>query len=102
MSEEQSTSVSAETALGKFSISGAQINTIFTIFGFVLTCLIVWVLFHHQEDARDAAKEFTLAVKELSAAQRESSVIGREQNCLMRFEAKDRAERAEFCKQVSR
>jgi len=94
--------VSAEVAGQKIRITGQRLNDLFTILTFVLICLIGYVLYTHQQDAKDAAKEFVGAIKEQTIAVREQTVAARENNCLQRFEQKDRPQQYEFCKQLSR
>ena len=111
--------------LGSLKIpSSMNINTIFTIFGFILTCLIAWVVWHHQADAKDgekqvaavlkegnkeiaqALKESNLLVKEaiqqMSVEQRRANEIGREQTCLLTLPPDRRTNAGDFCKRLSR
>lgn len=93
--EQSSQEVSADTAIGKFSIKSANLNTLATVVTLVLSGILLYVVITHTVDARDASKAFVEALKEQTTAQRE-------QNCLMRYESRERSERAEFCRQISR
>lgn len=106
----------SNTPLGSFKISSANLNTIFTVLGFVITCIIAWVLFSHNTEAKDSGKD---VARELKEANREvaqtlkdsnkeiSKVLGdlaralREQNCLNAFPTEKRHENAELCKRIS-
>ena len=94
--------VTADTAIGKFAFKGSSLNTLATVATLILTCVIAYVLYLHQQDSREAGNAFVGAIKEQTLAVKEQTVAAREQNCLMRFEMRERAERAEFCKQIAR
>ena len=70
--------------------------------GVAVGVLMVYMLFEHKTDARDASKQFEGVVKEMVIAQKEMVYAQREQNCLLRFEQKDRTDRSEFCARVSK
>lgn len=111
--------------LGSLKVSGATVNTIFTVFGFVVTSLIAWVLWTHHADAKDlgrtVAQELKEANKEIAQTLKESqkdvketnrdvskalqdlAQAMREQNCLAQFPTpQERAQNAELCKRISR
>lgn len=113
-------SIEAETALGKFKVrglNGNNVNAIFTMFGFMLTCLVAWVLWTHDGNAKESAKQFTADLKdvtremtvalkssnsELATALREMAQAAREQNCLLSLPATQREQNVETCRRLSR
>lgn len=87
--------VSADTAIGKFSFKGSNLNTLATVATLIVTCMIAYVVYAHAGEDKDTKKELIGAIKEMAQA-------NREQTCMLRFEQKDRQHNADFCKQVSR
>jgi len=95
--------ISAKVAGQEVNIKNIKsVNTIFTLLGFALTCLIAFMLFEHRNDERGARHEFILAIKELTGAQRETTSSMREQNCLLSLPQDQRQAQMEFCKRISR
>ena len=111
-------SVEADTAIGKFKISGASVNNLLTILSFVGIALLCWVLWAHAGDAkegaravaaelRDANKEVAAALresnKELTTTLREMARATREQNCLLSLPINERStnRNAETCRRLS-
>ena len=110
--------------LGSLKVSGANVNTLFTICGFVLSCILAWVLFTHQSEAKDNGKEIAAALKEsnremaqalkdtnrdvaeaikqMAIEQRRANEIGREQTCLLTLPPDRRTNAGDFCKRLSR
>jgi type VI protein secretion system component VasK len=60
-------SVEADTILGKYKVTGANVNTLITILGFVMICLIAWTLYAHTADAKEGDKETAKALRESNA-----------------------------------
>lgn len=50
--------------LGSLKVSGANVNTLFTIAGFILICILSVVLFTHQTEAKDNNKALAQVLKE--------------------------------------
>lgn len=96
MEETKIEQASAEIGGQKFSITGTNLNTLFTIAGFIVTALIAWVLWSHTGDSKDANRAFVEAVKEQTVAMKDATVVQRELNCLMGKAA------PEFCRRISR
>ena len=46
----------ADTAIGKFKLTGTNLNNVATFACLVLVCLIAWVLYAHAGDAKEGAK----------------------------------------------
>lgn len=74
----------AQIAGQRLTLKNAPVNTILTVATFVLVILIAYVLYGHQQDARDANAAFVSAVKEQTGAVKEQTIALREQNCLQR------------------
>lgn len=103
--------------LGSFKVSGANLNTLFTLMGFILMCVIAFVVWTHTEDARAGGKavahELKEANKEVASTLKESNkevsrVLNdlaramREQNCLAQFPTPQlKAQNADLCKRIS-
>lgn len=116
MSDEIQTA-EADTALGKFKLTGANLPTLLSLLVLVLSCLIAWTLYAHAGDAKDGAKSVAAELKEanrevagtLRESNREISKVlnelaqaMRERNCLDAFEPVKRMQNAELCKRLSR
>ena len=115
---EPTESVEADTALGKFKVSGANVSLLLIMLVVVLSSLNAWTLYAHAGDAKDTgravAQELKEANKEVANTLKESnkeiakvlnelSTAIREQNCLSQFPtAQERAKNAELCKRLSR
>ena len=95
MDETAQQEVSADTAIGKFNFKGSSLNTLATVATLIVVCVIAWVVYAHAADTKDTNKELVGAIREMAQA-------NREQNCMLRFEQKDRQSNADFCKQLSR
>lgn len=110
-------SVEADTMLGKFKVTSANLNTLITVLGFVMLCVTSYVLFMHTTDAKElgstVAKELKEANKEVAGTLKESNkeisrvlsdlaAAMRERNCLDAFDPAKRAQNAELCKRISR
>lgn len=110
-------SVEADTALGKFKISSANLNNLLTVLCTIGVVLLCWMVYAHAGDAKETGKavaqELKEANKEVSNTLKESNkeltkVLGdlaqsiREQNCLLSFEPAKRVENSELCKRLSR
>jgi len=84
MSEDTQTVEATGTPLGSFKISSANLNTLFTVLGFVMLCIVSWVLWSHQVDAsetRKDAKEGSKAIaQELKEANKEVAFTLKESN----------------------
>ena len=94
-SDDRQTVEASNPILGSLKVSSANLNTLFTVLGFVMTCLIAWVLYTHTSDAKDATKE-------LATALREQTVAAREQNCLISLPQERREQNSELCKRIAR
>ena len=110
--------------LGTLKVSSANLNTIFTVFGFILTCLIAWVVWQHHAEAKDETKAVAAVLKESNKAiadalkennaatvrafekmteeQRKSTDAIREIACLSDPSMRNRNDAREFCKRISR
>jgi cell division protein YceG involved in septum cleavage len=109
---------------GSLKISGATINTIFTVLGFALLVLLSWILWDHHALAKDNDKSVAIVLKEnnkivadalkessqntiraierLTEEQKKSTSAIKEGNCLNDPTMKNRADAREFCKRIVR
>lgn len=109
---------------GSAKVSGATINTIFTVFSFAILSFVGFILWNHHVEAKDEGKAVaqalkdsnreiaqvlkesnaavTEAIKQMAQEQRRSNEIGREQACLLGIPPDRRVNAAEFCKRLSR
>ena len=94
--------LSGEIVGQKFSLKSVALNTLATVVTLCGVVVISVLLWQHQIDAKEAGKGFVEALKEQTVAMRESTQVGREQNCLLRFDQKERQSNAEFCRQITR
>ena len=117
MNDDQQTVEVENSVLGKLKVSSANLNTLFTVLGFVLTAVTALFLWTHTVDAKDGGKEVAQVLKEsnkeVATVLRESNkelakVLAelaramREQNCLMLFpDPKQKSDNAELCKRIS-
>ena len=110
--------------LGSLKVSGATVNTIFTVFGFCLLVILCWVTWNHQVDAKDMDKSIVQVLKDnnkataealketsdkqnkilekMSEQQQRTVEALRETNCLLGLPQERRANQAEWCKRISR
>ena len=124
MTEEKQSVEASNPILGSLKVSGATVNTIFTIFGFVVLIFIAQIVWQHHADAKDNDKATVAALKENNKAivdamkennhavaeaikqmaieQRRSNEIGREQTCLLTLPPDRRTNAGDFCKRLSR
>lgn len=75
-------------------LTGSNLNTLFTILGFLVSCLIAYVLWSHTGETKEASTALVSALKEQTQVVRES-------NCLQTYRGPDE-QKSNFCKQVSR
>lgn len=109
--------VEVKTAFFSGKVSSANLNTIFTVMGFVLTCLIAYSLWIHTTEAKDSIKAVATdlkesnkevatalrdANKELAVSLREVTQATREQTCLLSIPQNERERNTEVCKRISR
>ena len=109
---------------GSAKVSGATVNTIFTVFSFVLIMGISFVVWNHHAEAKDSGKEVaaalkesnkeiatalkdsnavvTEAIKQMAREQQRANEIGREQTCLLTLPPDRRTNAGDFCKRLSR
>ena len=116
MPETMTEVVEADTAIGKFKVSGASITPILLVVLVVLTGLSCYVLYAHAGDSRESGKEIA---KELKEASKEAATTLKDTNkeliktldkltstlrkrtCLDSFTPEKRAENVELCRRIS-
>lgn len=84
------------------NIKSFQMNTLLTFVAVVFSGAALAGIWFHMNETRETGAMFISALKEQTIAIRDQTQVAREQNCLMRFDQKERLERAEFCRSVSR
>lgn len=109
---------------GSAKVSGATVNTIFTVFTFAIVLGAAFVIWNHSVEAKDSGKEVSAALKEsnkevaqalkesnaaiseaikqMTSEQRRANEIGREQTCLLTLPPDRRTNAGDFCKRLSR
>lgn len=85
--------VDAEIAGQKLKLTGASLNTLFTIIGCIVSCLIAWVLWTHTGDTKEASKYLAEAMKEQTQATREQTCV---------YTMPQTGATPELCKRISR
>lgn len=93
--------LSADIAGQHLTLKNAPVNTIATMATLILVSLIAYVLYGHQQDARDGSASFVGAIKEQTMVQKEQTVVLREANCLQSYQGPPDG-KASFCKQIAR
>ena len=94
-SDDRATVEASNPLIGSLKVSSASLNTLFTVLGFMLTCLIAFVLYNHSTETKDASKE-------LAQALREQTQAAREQTCIISMPQERREQNSELCKRISR
>lgn len=86
--------VAVEIAGQKVNLRNVKsLNTLATVATLIIVCVMGYVLYAHAGDTKDASKELTMALKEMTQA-------AREQNCLISM-PQDRRD-PELCRRISR
>lgn len=91
-----------EIAGQKISLKSVALNTFLTVMILAGVIAIAALFWRHENDTRETGRAFVEAIKEQTVAVKEQTVAAREQNCLMRFDTRERQERADFCRQIAR
>lgn len=94
------TEVEASGPFGRIRFAGKDIHLFVSLVGTFCAVLTVWIIYQHTEDAKEAQRNFSQAVKEQTLAVREQTVVQREQNCLISMPQNQRD--PEFCRRISR
>jgi hypothetical protein len=99
---EEVSEVSASIAGQKITIKSMALNTLATVATLIGVAVIIVLVWQHDNDTRETSKDFITSIKDQTTAMKDSTQVGREQNCLLKFDQKDRMQNAEFCKQITR
>ena len=75
MSDGNLQELDATIAGQKLKLTGANLNTLFTILGFIVACLIAYVLYTHTGDTKEASKFLAEAIKDQTVATREQTCV---------------------------
>ena len=100
--QQQVEEISAKIAGQEINLKSLHMNTLLTGIGALFAGVCAVGLYFHIQHEDSANLAFIGALKEQTTAIKEQTQVGREQNCLMRFDTKDRQQNSEFCKQVTR
>ena len=73
-----------------------------SLLGVAVGVLLIYMVYEHKTDAKDASIQFQTVVKEMVVAQRDMVSAQREQNCLIAFSQEVRERNSEFCKRMAR
>lgn len=72
-----------------------SLNTLATVATLILVCVLGYAFYAHAGETRDASKELTGALRDMTQA-------AREQNCLISMPIEQRARDPEVCRRLSR
>jgi len=100
MSEENGNGTEIKTPWG--SISGKRTAELITIISLSLTGVLAYAFWEHKNDAKTAGSEVVLAIKEFTAAQRDSNKEQRITNCLIALEPQERKGALDRCERIAR
>ena len=88
--------VSLELAGQKVNLRNVKsLNTLATVLTLLIVILVGYGGWQHTSDTKEASKELTLALKEMTQAARES-------NCLMAIPMEKREANSDLCRRISR
>lgn len=89
-------SVDAETALGKYKITGASLNNLATFAGLIGIVLLCWMIYGHAGEQKEGLKEMAAEIKQAS---KDASQVTKESNKEISDAIKDmvRATREQNC-----
>ena len=88
--------VNLELAGQKVNLRNVKsLNTLATVLTLLLVILIGYIGWQHTGDTKEASKELTVALKEMTQAARES-------NCLMAIPMEKREASTDLCRRISR
>src|SRR5712671_1316489 len=90
-----------KTPWGSIGGKNMAVNTAATVLILIVTSLIAYGLYVHDQNSKETANAFVGALKEQTVAMREGTSVAREQNCLLKFSPEQRQANAEFCKQIT-
>ena len=103
MAENGQEEVAIETPIAKFKARGSDI--LVTVFGTIVVAgltLLGYVVHEHRADALENGRNFTMAIKEMTVAQREGVQVQRVMNCLIATDQKDREAKLNTCERLAR
>ena len=73
-----------------------------SLVGVAVGVLMVYMLFEHKGESKEASHNFQSVVKEMVSAQKEMVQEQRVQNCLIAYSQEQRERNVEFCKRLAR
>lgn len=99
---EDNTESSITTPLGGVSFKGKKTAEFIAILSMVGVLWVGWVLWEHKAEAKQDNNNIALAIREFTAAQRESTVVQRVTNCLMATKQDEREAKLAQCERIAR
>ena len=102
---EETTQQEVEVAAGdkRIKLRGSDLLT--SVIGMIVCSglVLLWfVLTDHKTDTREVSAIMVSAIKEMTAAQRESVQVQREMNCIISLPQTQRENNLEFCRRMGR
>ncbi len=94
--------ISAKVAGQEISVKSMHLNTLATVFTLIAVSLLLFMMFTHAEDARQANRDFSAAVKEFTAVSKEQTGAMREYTCMARTDFQDKNAQAAYCSRMGR
>lgn len=106
MAEEQVEEIGIKTPFGELVSKGKKNSELIAALALAALIVIGYVLYDHKTDEKESKTALAVAIKEVAAAQREQTQIGREQTCLLALD-KEQIKRefgneSSLCKRLSR
>lgn len=94
--------VTAKIAGQEISVKSMHLNTLATVASLMMIAVLLFMVFNHMQDAREANAHFTSAVKEFTTVSREQTGAMREYTCMARTDFQDKNAQAEYCRRLGR
>jgi hypothetical protein len=92
--------VNAEIAGQKISLKSLSLNTLLTLVGVIGVVALAVLTWTHLQDSKDASQAMLGAIRELTTAQKDQTVVARELNCLLSLPLERRD--PELCRRIAR
>lgn len=92
----------ASIAGQKVKLATKHINDLLTLLIAIAMGVLLWVMWSHQQDAKEAGQAFVQSIKEQTNVMKEQTTVAREQNCLLRIKPELRDRDPEFCRNISK
>jgi hypothetical protein len=100
MNEQGVEEVTGEIAGQKFTLKSLSLNTLLTLIGVVGVVAVSVLMWTHLGESKESSAAMVGALRELTAAQKDQTMVAREQNCLISL-PQDRRD-PELCRRIAR